>query len=150
MPGKLLHASLWVFAFFFASAAMVEAATLEGKVTTPDARPVSGAMVTAFSANRMRKETVFTNAEGRYLIVTGFDGELTVRARASRFADQSKTVTVGQIVPLVLKRLDHEFSCGDRGDDTLKFAQPALLKDKLADRSELRRIFKEVDENHGV
>jgi virginiamycin B lyase len=95
MPGKLLHASLWVFAFFFASAAVVEAATLEGKVTTPDARPVSGAMVTVFSANRMRKETVFTNAEGRYLIVTGFDGELTVRARASRFADQSKTVTVG-------------------------------------------------------
>ena len=95
MPGKLLHASLWVFAFSFTSPAVVEAATLEGKVTTPDARAVSGAMVTVFSANRMRKETVFTNAEGRYLIVTDFDGELTVRARASRFADQSKTVTVG-------------------------------------------------------
>ncbi|MBW2509167.1 MAG: carboxypeptidase regulatory-like domain-containing protein, partial [Deltaproteobacteria bacterium] len=70
MPGKLLVASLGAIAFFFGGVAGAEAATLEGKVTTPDARAVSGAMVTVFSDNRMHKETVFTNADGRYLIVT--------------------------------------------------------------------------------
>jgi virginiamycin B lyase len=53
-------------------------------------------MVTVFSANRMRKETVFTDAEGRYLIVVGFDGELTVRARVSTFADQTRKVMIGR------------------------------------------------------
>ncbi|MGB8328854.1 MAG: carboxypeptidase regulatory-like domain-containing protein [Polyangiales bacterium] len=72
------------------------AATLDGTVTTSSGQPVSGAMVTVFSANRMRKQTVFTDAQGRYLIVIDYDGELTVRARASNFADQTKPISVGQ------------------------------------------------------
>jgi len=36
------------------------AATLEGVVKTSAGQPVDGAMVTVFSANRMRKQTVFT------------------------------------------------------------------------------------------
>lgn len=69
---------------------------VEGTVTTSAGQPLNGAMVTVFSENRMRKETVFTDAEGRYLIVVGFEGELTVRARAPGFADQTKTLTVGE------------------------------------------------------
>jgi len=69
------------------------AGTLEGVVTTSEGQPVSGAMVTVFSADRMRKETVFTDAAGRYLIVVDYDGELTVRARASNFADQTHKVS---------------------------------------------------------
>lgn len=57
------------------------AATLDGVVKTSAGQPVNGAMVTVFSANRMRKQTVFTNAEGRYLIVVDYEGDLTVRAR---------------------------------------------------------------------
>ena len=41
------------------------AATLDGVVKTSTGQPVNGAMVTVFSANRMRKQTVFTDAEGR-------------------------------------------------------------------------------------
>jgi streptogramin lyase len=70
------------------------AATLDGVVETSAGQPVDGAMVTVFSADRMRKQTVFTDPEGRYLIVVDYEGELTVRARASSFADQTKKVSV--------------------------------------------------------
>ncbi|UCH28783.1 MAG: carboxypeptidase regulatory-like domain-containing protein [Myxococcales bacterium] len=95
MPGKLLPGLLGAILFLVQSAAPAAAATLEGTVTTSTGQAVSGAMVTVFSANRMRKETVFTDAQGRYVIVVGYDGNLTVRARASSFADQTKQVTVG-------------------------------------------------------
>ena len=52
-------------------------------------------MVTVFSANRMGKQTVFTNAEGRYLIVVDYEGELTIRARAPSFADATEKILVG-------------------------------------------------------
>jgi len=72
---------------------------IEGTVTTSAGQPVSGAMVTVFSANRMRKQTVFTDAGGRYLIVVDYEGELAVRARASNFADQTQKVSVGRVKP---------------------------------------------------
>lgn len=77
------------------SSRSASAAILDGVVTTSAGQPVSGAMVTVFSANRMRKNTVFTNAVGRYLVVVDYEGELTVRARASSFADQALTVPIG-------------------------------------------------------
>ena len=75
------------------------AATVDGMVKTSSGQPVSGAMVTVFSANRMRKQTVFTDAEGRYLIVVDYEGQLTVRARASTFADQTQTVSIRNAEP---------------------------------------------------
>ena len=95
MPGKLLLASFAATVLVLQNASPASAGTLEGVVTTPAGQPVSGAMVTVFSANRMGKETVFTNAEGRYVIVVGFEGELTVRARASTFADNARKVMLG-------------------------------------------------------
>ncbi len=71
----------------------VAAPLLEGTVTAAG-QPVHGAIVTVFSENRMRKQTVFTDAEGHYLIVVGFEGALRVRARAPGFADQSQTVNL--------------------------------------------------------
>ena len=56
-------------------------------------------MVTVFSGNRMRKQAVFTDAQGRYLIVVDYEGELTIRARASSFADQTQKVLVGEAAP---------------------------------------------------
>jgi streptogramin lyase len=94
MPGKLFLALIGAALFFLQSAAPVKAAALEGTVTTPAGQPVSGAMVTVFGANRMRKETVFTDAEGRYRIEVSFSGELAVRARAPTFADRKEQVTL--------------------------------------------------------
>jgi streptogramin lyase len=81
------------------SSSPAQAATLDGVVTTSAGQPVNGAMVTVFSANRMRKETVFADADGRYLIVVDYEGELTVRARVSNFADQTEKVSVSHAQP---------------------------------------------------
>ncbi|WP_040664099.1 carboxypeptidase regulatory-like domain-containing protein [Nitrococcus mobilis] len=70
------------------------AGTLEGIVTTPADQPINGAMVTVFSTDRLRKETVFTNGDGRYFIDVSFGGELTVRARVPNFADQTQRLTL--------------------------------------------------------
>lgn len=68
------------------------AATFSGTVATNEGRPIAGAMVTAWSAPKDRKETVFTGADGRYALQTSFAGELTLRARAPYFSDVGKTV----------------------------------------------------------
>jgi streptogramin lyase len=92
MSGKLFFAPVGAILFLLQGTGLAKAAALEGTVTTPAGQPLSGAMVTVFSANRMRKETVFTDAKGRYRIELSFSGELTVRARASTFADRKEQV----------------------------------------------------------
>jgi len=93
------------------------AATLDGIVTTSSGQPVSGAMVTVFSADRMHKQTVFTDAAGHYLIVVDYDGDLTVRARASNFADQTQKISTSpsqaQTVDLTVGAFESEM---DRSD----------------------------------
>ncbi len=110
MPGKLLLASVGGVLSLSLGAATANAATLEGTVTAPSGHAVSGAMVTVFSSDRMRKETVFTNAQGQYLIVPSFDGELTVRARASGFADQMVKLTVRSVERKTLDLRVSDFS----------------------------------------
>ncbi|UCF46866.1 MAG: carboxypeptidase regulatory-like domain-containing protein, partial [Myxococcales bacterium] len=70
----ILPIGLWISLGIAASTSPARAATLEGVVTTSAGQPVHGAMVTVFSANRMRKATVFTGAEGGYLIVVDYEG----------------------------------------------------------------------------
>lgn len=88
--------ALGVIAGSLSAAAEDTAPILTGAVTTPEGQPVNGAMVTVFSSNRMRKETVFTDTEGRYLIRVGFEGKLSVRARAPGFADATRTLPVAE------------------------------------------------------
>ena len=85
MRNGILVVTLCVSLGIVGSSSPAQAATLDGIVTTSAGEPVNGAMVTVFSANRMRKQTVFTDGDGRYLIVVDYEGDLTVRARASKF-----------------------------------------------------------------
>jgi virginiamycin B lyase len=96
MSGKAIITGLGVLLCVLGSTSSASAATLDGSVKTSAGQPVAGAMVTVFSANRMRKQTVFTDSQGRYLIVVDYEGELTIRARASNVADQSQTISVAQ------------------------------------------------------
>jgi virginiamycin B lyase len=99
MRKPVLLVSLWISVGLAGSALPARAATVEGVVSTSAGQPVNGAMVTVFSADRMRKATVFTNADGGYLVVVEYEGELTVRARASNFADQTQKVSVRHAEP---------------------------------------------------
>ncbi|MFZ5670761.1 MAG: carboxypeptidase regulatory-like domain-containing protein [Pseudomonadota bacterium] len=87
-----------------AAAGAAQAADFTGRVTTPDGKPAYGAMVTVFDDKGVRKETVYTAADGGYAIRTAFSGELTIRARLAGFEDAKATRTAAgrQLVRLNL------------------------------------------------
>ncbi|MHA1165631.1 MAG: carboxypeptidase-like regulatory domain-containing protein [Alphaproteobacteria bacterium] len=58
-------------------------AMLTGRVATGNGQPIPGVLVSLFSADKNRKETVYTNAEGRYALRTAFTGALTMRANGT-------------------------------------------------------------------
>lgn len=68
------------------------AAALSGQVTAESGKPVMGAMVTLFNEGKSRRETVYTDAEGRYAIRTDYAGKLDVRVRTANFADTRTSV----------------------------------------------------------
>ena len=70
-----------------AAFASANAATLTGLVATTAGQPVAGALVTLWNEPRNRKETVYTNAEGRYVLDTGFSGKVRLRGRAHTYRD---------------------------------------------------------------
>ena len=63
------------------------AASFAGTVTKPDGLPAFGALVTVFTTDHSRRQTVYTAEDGSYLIQTPFDGELDVRVRLANFDD---------------------------------------------------------------
>lgn len=73
---------------------LVSAASVSGTVLDQEARPVPGALVTVFSGDKKRKETVYTDAAGRYSIRTDFVGRLSLRARAIQFQDSTRHLEV--------------------------------------------------------
>ena len=75
-------------------------ATISGKVTAGDGRPVSGALVTVFNAERSRKETVFTAPDVSYVNTVDFSGTVTVRARPPYFEDVTKEVSAAADKPV--------------------------------------------------
>jgi streptogramin lyase len=75
--------ALWLGVF----AAPAAAATISGLVATPEGQPLAGALVTLWNEAKNRKETVYTDGNGRYTLSTGFSGKLTLRGRAIMYRD---------------------------------------------------------------
>lgn len=73
-----------------------QAGILTGQVTGPNAAPVGGATVTVFSADGLRKESVYTADDGSYAIVTDFGGKLKLRSRIAGLADSLSESSVGR------------------------------------------------------
>lgn len=71
-----------------------QAASFTGTVRTPDGKPAFGAMLTVFSEAHDRRETVYTAADGSYIINTSFAGKLDLRVRMANFEDNQTTVQV--------------------------------------------------------
>jgi streptogramin lyase len=74
-----------------AAPASGHAGTISGTVMD-QGKPLPGAMVTAFSTDNKRRETVYADATGRYALTVDFAGKLSVRARAPYFKDASTEV----------------------------------------------------------
>jgi len=99
---KPLHTGLAVslsLAALMTAPASGHAGTISGTVMD-QGKPLPGAMVTAFSADNKRRETVYADAAGRYTLTVDFAGKLTVRARAPYFKDASEDVDL----PLLANR----------------------------------------------
>lgn len=78
----------WAAIFFTAVlTAPSGAATISGDVTC-DGKPVRGALVSLFSADRLFSETVYTNDAGHFLLASRQAGTLSLRVRAPLDADE--------------------------------------------------------------
>lgn len=77
-------------------ATVAQAAIVSGQVTSTDGKPVAGATVTVWSADMLRKESVYSADDGSYAIVTDFGGKLTLRARIAGLEDTRQEQTIGR------------------------------------------------------
>ena len=83
-------------------ATSAQAASFTGKVSTAEGKPVVGALVTVFNEAKDRKETVYTDAAGRYAIRSSCKGKLTVRARSHMWQDTNQAVVSTDDKPQLL------------------------------------------------
>lgn len=74
-------------------AGTAHAAMLSGAVTS-DGKPLAGVMVTAIDAKKERRDTVYTDEQGRFRLNVDFKGQATLRARAPYFKDDEKSLTL--------------------------------------------------------
>ena len=70
-----------------------EAGTITGSVSD-HGQAIAGAMVTAFSPDQKRRETVYTDGQGRFSLSVDFAGDLTLRARMPYYKDASSTIAL--------------------------------------------------------
>jgi streptogramin lyase len=70
---------------------LAEGAVLSGSLLA-EGQPIAGAMVTATDSSGNRKETVYTDASGRYKLPLSFAGKVSVRARVLYYRDALQVV----------------------------------------------------------
>jgi len=70
------------------------AAGIDGQVLDDVGAPVTGAMVTLARADGLYSVTVYSDNKGAFHLDTALEGDLTLRARAPRFADAQQMVHV--------------------------------------------------------
>jgi virginiamycin B lyase len=69
-------------------------ANLYGSISSVTGIPVSGAMITAFSADKSRRTTAYSRTDGSYTLPLNYVGELTFRIRTPYFADSTQTIII--------------------------------------------------------
>lgn len=68
---------------------VAQAAGFTGSVATSSGMAVSGALVTVFAEDPSRRQTVFTDAEGRFALEVPYSGQLRLRVRSHFYEDVS-------------------------------------------------------------
>lgn len=111
------HISLVIAALLGATS--VVAGTLSGTVGTIEGKPIAGAMVTVWNADRNRKESVYTDAAGKYVLNTGFTGKLQIRARTPYFKDVLKEIELADKQALKLDLGVEKIASVEELSDTL-------------------------------
>ncbi len=71
------------------------AATLTGSIKNQIGKPMEGVLVRVTDAANLVSESVYTNPEGVYTLVTKMEGTLKLRARTPYYRDVTSTVELG-------------------------------------------------------
>ncbi len=79
---------------FLALCQPVAAALIEGQLQTEKGEAIAGAIVTLFHPERQQSVSVYTDAFGHYRLTTDMQGDVVLRARAPRFADHTRNLTL--------------------------------------------------------
>lgn len=85
-----IHAILCACALLAAHS--LRAAGIDGQVLNDVDAPITGAMVILVRADGLYSETVYCDNKGSFHLDTALMGDLTLRARAPRFADAQQKV----------------------------------------------------------
>ena len=88
------HALAWIALAVLATGA--RAATLAGTVSG-EGQPLAGAIVTAIDAAQKRRDTAYTDAQGRFSLTVDFAGGITLRARAPYFKDATQELDLARL-----------------------------------------------------
>ncbi len=67
---------------------------ISGRVVSSGGMAISGAMVTAFSADEDHRITVYSGSDGRYKLPVSFRGEVSVRVRTPYFSDVTSDISI--------------------------------------------------------
>lgn len=79
-----------------------EGATLSGTVTA-QGKPLAGALVTLWNQERNRKQTVYTDDAGKYVLNSEFVGKTQLRGRATNWKDSNREIV---LAPDTVSRVD--------------------------------------------
>lgn len=90
------RAGSWVVLALGLAGTSAVAGTMSGTVMS-NGNPLPGTMVTAFSPDKQRRDTAYTDANGRYTLSVDFGGKFEVRARMMYHKDQTAEVSLPKV-----------------------------------------------------
>jgi hypothetical protein len=91
MARNSLHTTILAAGALLAAPSVL-AASIDGQVVDEMDAPITGALITLSRPDGLYAETVYSDNAGNFHLETALEGELTLRARAPRFADETQTV----------------------------------------------------------
>ncbi len=127
MKAQTRHSGILILLTLLAT--QIEAASFTGQVTeATNGSPLAGVMVTVFNEAEEHRQTVYTDAQGRYAIAIPFTGKLRLRARtyAKEDAWQGVSTSDAALKTVDFQMADHE--------------SPQALSDSLSASAHLTRL----------
>jgi streptogramin lyase len=90
-----------------------------GQVSSASGMPISGAMVTAFSADETYRKTVYSDADGHYQLAVSLAGSISVRVRTPYFSDMVSRLSLSGSEPRQLDFVSRKITDPEELSDSL-------------------------------
>ncbi len=120
---KILAAGCLILAML---ASPIHAATLYGTVVTPKGQFVASAMVSLIDEKANKKNTIFSDHQGRFAMQVNVNGTAVLRVRAPGYQDLTKTLTMTGDDQIALKLAIHPLQTKQEISDSLTASAHAV------------------------